>query len=181
MRNLSIFHKELNETKVARSVLNWFFNCLVFTSFFMCLFCVCMCVHAYLCDLCLDSLNLFLCIPNSQWRMIWKIKVVDRNLLMSNGFWGMNLVILVLYNSMFTCLLFLLCFLFQNFWDEGEKKANLQSKGVDNTSGANCIEGWRYKFSLRFSMPIKSIFHFDYGLEQVATFFSIKSCFLLIK
>ena len=30
---------------------------------FMCLFCVCMCVHAYLCDLCLDSLNLFLWIP----------------------------------------------------------------------------------------------------------------------
>lgn len=61
MRNLSVFHKELNETKVACSVLNWLFTCL--RASFMCLFCVCMCVHAYLCDLCLDSLNLFLWIP----------------------------------------------------------------------------------------------------------------------
>ena len=60
-----------------------------------------------------------------------------------------------------------------------KKKANLQSKGVDNISGANCIEGWRYKFSSQFSVPIKSIFRFDYGLEQVATFFSIKSRFPL--
>jgi hypothetical protein len=70
------------------------------------------------------------------------------------------------------------CFLFQIMRDKSEKKkANLQSKGVDNKSGANCIEGWRYKFSLRFSVPIKPIFRFDYGLEQVATLFSIKSCF----
>ena len=54
--------------------------------------------------------------------------------------------------------LFYFCFFVSKFerwiW-KTKKKANLQSKSVDDKSGANCIEGWRYKISSRFSVPIK--------------------------
>lgn len=88
--------KELNETKVSCSVLNWLFTHWLAS---------CICVSMYMCA-CTSLWAMFRCIktfyvhPNEEW---FKLKVVDRNLLMSNEFWGMCLVILFLYNSMFIC------------------------------------------------------------------------------